>query len=235
MEDSSRLSQAVVERIRELILRGELRDGDKLPSERSLVEELGLSRSSVREALRILEAMQLIKVLPREGAYVEASAEMRAVLDTCITWLLENQDAIIEILDARAALDEKAAELVNHHEAQQPGYAAPIEQCINEMEAALEAEDLDKIVEADICFHLSIANLSRNGFLFHLSELLTPLFGESRKILFSLPGRAAKSIGEHRTILEAIQSNDPALARQAVRAHTESVKASFVRLNKQVE
>ncbi|MDB5056894.1 MAG: transcriptional regulator, GntR family [Chloroflexi bacterium] len=212
-----RVYSLVVEQIRALIDSGQLKPGDKLPNERSLAEQLGISRSSVREALSALEVLGVIHSRQGLGNYVANNAP---------TELPEEQfeDLIVkggpfEIIEARQLFEPGVAALaaVRRTDAD----LAAIWKCIEDMEAQL-ALGADAW-EPDWGFHVALANACHNPVITAIAELITQRVSGRLWLLMrehnyaSDPARPRLYLDSHRRIFEAIQRGDPRAAEEALR------------------
>lgn len=225
LESGSR-GDAVREQLLAAITRGEFRPGDKLPSESELVGEFGVSRVSVREGLRALQALGIIEVHHGRGSFVARGPGER-YLEPFSSWLQVHRDEIIDLTKVRGALDELAAA-----EAATAGSDSRIDEvaALHERFSAAAREPrppVDELVELDIAFHNAIAVASESSLLPGLLGELNTLFTESRRAAFALPGRAARSADEHATIVDAIRARDSGAAREAAAQHLRSTRTTF--------
>lgn len=214
-------SEEIRRQIDTAIRNGDFAPGERLPSERELVETFGVSRVSVREAIRSLEAVGLVTVHQGRGAFV---TDRRSGLgEPMARWLDIHRDEVLELLGVRGALDEYAGELaVEHHD---PKKVAAIAVANRAFADAVEAgASTETIVPLDIDFHMAIAEASGNRLLYDLLSDLHSYLAESRYLALVPEGRPAQSSSEHALILEAIQGRDAALARLATSRHIAGVR-----------
>lgn len=213
-------SAAVREQLAEAVRRGDYRPGDKLPSERELAEMFGVSRVSIREAIRSLEAIGLVEVKHGAGTMVVDPAQ-RATRDLT-RWMEVNRGEVLDLLLVRAALDELAGE-----EAAARGDAeaiAAIRAAHAAFNAAVAGDEIGRLAALDMSFHLAVAEAAGSELLRNLLAELHGHLAESRAVFFSPEGRAAHSAKEHGAILAAIERGDRARARRATKAHIASVR-----------
>ena len=202
-------SEEIRRQIEDAIRSGDFGPGERLPSERELVETFGVSRVSVREAIRSLEALGFVKVYQGRGVFV---ADRRSGLGEPIArWLDLHRDEVLELLGVRGALDEYAAQLaVENYE---PGKIAEIAAANEVFTTAVESSaPTEELVPLDIDFHIAIAEASGNRLLYDLLSDLHSYLAESRYLAFTPVGRPALSASEHALIVEAIKARDAALA-----------------------
>jgi GntR family transcriptional repressor for pyruvate dehydrogenase complex len=207
------------------IRHGDYPIGSKLPSERELTEMFGVSRVSVREGIRSLEAVGLVEVRHGDGCYVlDTTRKPRADL---LHWLRSNRDEVFEMLLVRGALDEVAAQQAATRGT--PAELAAVAAAHDAFLAAAEtgdvirAGDLDELVRRDITFHLAIADASGSGLLIDLLGELHQHLADARRAGFQPEGRVERAVREHSAILAALQAGDAVAARAAVATHISQV------------
>jgi GntR family transcriptional repressor for pyruvate dehydrogenase complex len=211
----------VREQLEQAIRRGDYLPGDRLPSERELSELFGVSRVSVREALRSLEALGFVEVRQGYGTVVldpasRASRDLRR-------WVELNRDEALDLLLVRGALDELAA---GEAARRQDEVAMAAMRRAHEAfaGAAEEQEPIDRLRELDIAFHIAVARASGSELLANLLTDLHDHLAESRSVGFRPPDRPRRSAQEHAAIVEAIESGDRAAAAAATATHIAHVR-----------
>lgn len=206
--DHKPLREIVADEIRDLILRGELKPGDRL-HETKIAQDLGVSRNPVREAIRALEATGLIEVTPRIGASVTE-------IDV---------DDLSQLLEVRSVLEAYAAQLAAKNRT--AADVQEIDRCLREGRAASEANDPVTAAECHRDFHLAIERASANG---HVERTVAPL-RDRTELVFSVLAdtRGMLSWDEHDAIRAAISDGDPAAAHDATLEHMASVIAELPR------
>lgn len=216
-------SAQVREQLEEAIRRGDYPPGDKLPSERELSEMFGVSRVSVREAVRSLEAIGLIDVRHGLGSVVTDPAA-RAGRDLR-RWVGLNRDEALDLLRVRGALDELAAE--DAAAAASPDAIAAIRAAHEAFADAAASGDPEQLKVLDVAFHEAIAAASGSNLLHNLLADLHEHLADSRSISFARPDRPAQSAAEHAAIVEAIEAGDGDAARRATKEHIERVRQTL--------
>jgi GntR family transcriptional repressor for pyruvate dehydrogenase complex len=196
--------------------------GSKLPPERELVEIFGVSRVSLREGIRSLEAVGLVEVRHGNGYFV-IDPSRRPTTDL-INWLGDHRTEVLEMLMVRGALDELAA-----REAARIADLAAIDVIRSAhaefmAEASLAAPDLDRLAELDIAFHLTIASASASSMLIDLLGELHQHLNQARRAGFEPKGRVDLASREHQAIFDAIEAGDERAAREAVAGHISQVR-----------
>jgi GntR family transcriptional repressor for pyruvate dehydrogenase complex len=200
----------IVRRIRS----GALKVGQKLPSERVLVEELRVSRTSLREALRSLESMGYIYSVTGSGNYVN-SVSIENVLSPLSAMVAQDNKFAADIIDVRLHLEVHMASLAAKNATKQQ--IAQIYSSILDMQS--EIEQGGNGIRGDNQFHLEIARASQNRAFAIILELVGELMAESRKATLDIPGQPAKSIEDHMAIFEAIHDGDCKKAAAAMEEH----------------
>jgi DNA-binding FadR family transcriptional regulator len=224
IERTSR-SELVREQLEDAITRGDFKPGDSLPSERELVEAFGVSRVSVREAIRSLEAVGLVEVYQGRGCFV-AKGPTDGYVGPFARWLEVHKDEVLDLLKVRGALDELAAESAAQRADTRS--LARVRKAHEAFSRAIENPDarLEHIVDLDIEFHLAIAEASGSKLMGHLLDDLNSHLHESRKIALSPTGRPQESAAEHSLIVRALLDGKPAEARAAAARHVAAVVAA---------
>jgi DNA-binding FadR family transcriptional regulator len=203
----------VSERFRAQIESGAWPRGSRIPGENQLATELGVSRGTVREALRSLSLTGLLEPRVGDGTYVRATNEISGVLVRD-----ELSASLTHVLDARAGIEAAAARLA----AQRPDPDS-----LTALSAALEsraaAGDLDAFVAADADFHRGVVVASGNPLLLRLYDAIAEVLTESIHQTATLP-EDHRILDAHVDVLEAIRAGDPEAASQASYALIETIK-----------
>jgi GntR family transcriptional regulator, transcriptional repressor for pyruvate dehydrogenase complex len=209
------LSGEVANRLTEAIRSGELAPGARLPAERELGVQFGVGRTSVREALRMLQATGLVTVRPGDGAFV---ANVSSANDRSFArWESLYHYRVEELFEARLAIEPLAAARAA---------SRADEDDVNSIAAALTAFeqgvnecDLAAMVLADDDFHGAIMLASRNRMFQAMLGVANHLSLESKRAGLSAPGRPPHVLAKHRAIFAAIAAGDSQAAESAMRDH----------------
>jgi GntR family transcriptional regulator, transcriptional repressor for pyruvate dehydrogenase complex len=214
----NRVHEEVAKQIERLILK-KLSPGDKLPGERELAELLGVSRSSIRDAIRRLELMGLVQ--PRQGAGTVVQEISAEALVTPLSNVIANKRQLVgELLDFRKMLEPPLAARAAKH--------ARLKE-IAEMEEILRRQDKrvrrgEAAIEEDTEFHYSIAMASGNSVVLKVLDVIMDMLRETRTRSLQTEGRPQKSFAGHRRILAAIKRGNAEAAELAMRQHIEDVE-----------
>lgn len=192
----------------------ELRPGDRIPAERVLVRQLGVSRSSMREALRVLSSLGLLEVREGRGTFV-AHDDGPLLEQALMASAIVGGQTARELHEVRAHIEPFAARLAATRASDEQ--LARIARSLEEQAAALDS--VDTFLEADVAFHLAIADAADNRFLVGLLRTVRALMMARMATLFATRQDMVPRLGEHRTIYEAISRRDPAVAEVAMAKH----------------
>jgi len=223
----TRIYEEVVSQIHDLIREGKLKAGDQLPSERELAETFKVSRSSVREALRALEAEGSVISRTGMGTFV-ADLPMESLVSTLATLLSKEKDALADIFEMRKLIEPEIASL-----AAERATSREIEQLKEILDKqAQEVKKGGTGVEADSEFHFTIGQATQNLALEKLVSALMDILSRSREESLQTPGRNEVSLESHLRILSAIESHDREAAREAMLHHIEQVEQNVLPIKK---
>jgi GntR family transcriptional regulator, transcriptional repressor for pyruvate dehydrogenase complex len=208
----------VARQIEGLILK-KLHPGDKLPPERELAEMFGVSRSSIRDAIRSLELMGLVE--PRQGAgTVVREISASSLFNPATTVPVRQRELISELLDFRIMIEPPLAARAATHAG--PEEITELEEILRRQEEKVQRGEMT--VEEDSEFHYNIAMASGNSVVLKVLDVLMDLLRETRERSLQREGRPQKSLAGHKRILAAIKRHDGPAAEAAMRHHIEDVE-----------
>lgn len=217
----TRLYEQIMAQLAELIRQGVLRPGDRLPPERDLAAQLGVSRASLREALQAIELRGL--VVRRQGAGTFVAQGSPDVLSEALERLAAEQHDLQDIFELRMLIEPPIAALAalraNEHDKER------LEAILREQEALVERGESPG--RTDEAFHSSLAEATHNSALLQLGAALMEVLAPSRQDRLQTPRRVRLSVESHRRILEAIKAGDAARARRAMEEHILQVDLSI--------
>jgi len=220
----TRVYEGVAQQIQRLIADGALKPGDRLPPERELVERFGVSRSSVRDAIRVLELIGL--VIPRQGeGTVVADVSADALVAPIASALVRKRELIAELLDVRKMIEPALAARAAARAT--PADVEKLEEVLDRQRRKTEAGE--PTVEEDTEFHYRIALAAGNSVVRKVLDVLMDLLRETRARSLQVSGRPQRSLAGHRRVLEAIRRGDAAAAERAVRLHLEDVERMILK------
>jgi GntR family transcriptional repressor for pyruvate dehydrogenase complex len=229
-----RIFEQAVEQIRELISSGALAVGEKLPAEAELSRQLGVSRSSVREALRVLEAEGLIEIRRGSGAFISTRPARDGRQGELLHWLAEREETFEQVIEVRETIEALTASLA--------AKVMSVEdldelRTILEQQASLckqldsdENTGFDTLAKLDAQFHLAVSAASGNDIAHEIISHLIPAFNEGNQAMLYLGRRAKNMLTEHRQILEALEAHDANAAAFSMCAHIRQVRKEIVEI-----
>ncbi len=210
----TRASEEIVGQVRDLITSGRLQIGDRLPAERDLAKTLQVGRSTVREAIRALESLGILEARPGEGTFLIANpADPQPDPITAHafkSW--ENQRKLFEV---RMVIEPDLAALAARRASFEQ--IVKMRQVLQEQEALVRAGDTG--IKADTTFHFLLAEAAANDILLRIMDSLMELLRETREASLQTGDRSIRSMRQHKAILRAIESRDPAAAEKRMREH----------------
>lgn len=225
---SEKLSSAVIRQIEQLILRGILRPGERLPPERELAERMNVSRPSLRDAIGALQDRGLLAARPGAGIFVAdvlGSAFAPALTDL----FARHDEAVFDYLSFRRDLEglaaERAARLASDTD------LAVVNTVFEKMEAAHPKRNSEEEARLDAQFHMAITEASHNVIMLHMMRSMYQLLRDgvfyNRQIMFKQRTTRQSLLDQHRAINDALQAREPDAARAAVHAHLDYVERAL--------
>lgn len=225
---SEKLSLAVVRQIESLILRGILRPGDRLPSERELSERMGVSRPSLREAVADLQDRGLL--VTRAGAGIFVADVLGSAFSPALVDLFRSHDeAVVDYVAFRRDMEGLAAERAARFGSDTD--LRVIDTIYQKMEAAHTKRDPSDESELDAHFHMAIIEASHNVIMLHMMRSMFDLLRGgvfyNRQAMFRQRTTREQLLSQHRAINIALQARDPAAARAAIESHLDYVRETL--------
>ncbi len=215
------VTDEAIDKIKAMIIAGELQPGDRLPPEQELSERLGLSRSSLREAVKALELVRVLDVRRGDGTYV-TSLEPQLLLEAVSFVVdLHNDSSVLEVFGVRRLLEPAAAAIAAARLS--GGELAAIESMVD---AVGEHTGVEALVDHDLAFHRAIVAGAGNAYLTSLVEGLAGTTVRAR-IWRGLTQENAvdRTVDEHRAIVAALRERDAELVRSLVTAHIAGIES----------
>lgn len=216
-----KIYEELVEQLVEAIVSGKAPPGTLLPSERELVDQFGVGRSSVREALFALQKMGLIALSNGERAVVIEPTPAAVVSELAgpVRYFLSRPSGARDFQNAREFLEAGLARHAAKHRSADD--LARLEAALAANQAALG--DIDRFIDTDVAFHDVIAEIAGNPIFTTLSSALSSWLRDQRAASVGRPGSPEAAIEAHAHIFEAIAASDPDAAEQAMRDHLNRV------------
>ena len=202
--------QSVINRLTDAMRAKELKPGDKIPPEPELAESLGVARSSVREAIKILTYLGVLESKRSEGTFV-CNGYKESMIDPMVYGIILNQDSFENLMELREMTEAGMMRLaIDHHDEEE---LIELEEILNEMKTAIEDPDdpVDAFFESDNRFHDKIAEMGKNPMADKINRVVRSLTYSLRLQTVSTmitTGREDELIETHRQLLEAIRKKD---------------------------
>src|SRR5580693_9386780 len=217
---TSRLYEQIVQQIEESVLNGSLKPGDQLPAERDLAQRLGVSRTAVREAVKTLREKGLVEAYSGRGTFITDGTSQAARQSFDLMVKIGQQEGSPHLAELRLILEPGIAALA----------AARVQEddliSLREAVAVMDRSQKNPAayIEADLDFHLALAEAVANPLILSLIDSIVGLLREQRIRIFKVEGGPQRGQFHHKRILEAMERRDPEMARCAMRAHLEQVR-----------
>jgi GntR family transcriptional regulator, transcriptional repressor for pyruvate dehydrogenase complex len=217
---TSRLYEQIVQQIEESIVKGSLKPGDQLPPERELAQRFGVSRTAVREAVKALREKGLVEAFSGRGTFITdgTTHAVRQSLDLMIK--IGQPEGFTHLAEVRAILEPEIAALAATRI--QDSELATMREAVAVMDRS--GQDPDAYIEADLDFHLALAEAAANPLILSLLDSIVGLLREQRLRIFNVPGGPARGQIHHKRILQAVERHDTQMAREAMREHLKQVR-----------
>ena len=214
------VTDEAIEKIKDMIVSGALQPGQRLPKEADLATDLGLSRNSLREAVKALSLMNILDVRQGDGTYV-TSLESPLLLEA-LSFIVDfhRDDQVLEFLAVRRILEPAAAAM-----AARTATAEQLAELRVVLDSAGPEDGIDKLIAADVEFHRRITFATGNRVLCSLLEgLTTPTMRARVWRGLTEPAALERTLAEHAAILEALESGDAEAARAWSTVHISNVE-----------
>lgn len=217
---STQVAEVILQALRD----GRYKPGDRLPSEREMAHQLGVSRPSVREAVAALQMVGVLRSRAGDGTYVGQASPLAN--QSRISELLRTGSSPSEVLDARQILETSAAMFAA--ERATPSDVAELKNAFQQLEEAIEATNFEAVVQANMLLHAAVVKATHNPIV---AEVLTPLvslMGDTlskymRQQLLTHERGDKELLAVHRKMVDAISTKKPTAAWKAMREHFQSV------------
>jgi GntR family transcriptional repressor for pyruvate dehydrogenase complex len=217
-----KLYEQVVGRIEKLVIDGHLKPGDRLPAERELSDQFGVSRTVIREAVKALQEKGLVEIRPGVGTFVHdgMSEIMRQSLGRMV--MIDQRRGLENLTQVREIFEPEIAALAAEN-------ATPVDiQAMQKAIAVMDASkrDVDAFITADHEFHQALANATQNKLIVGLIGSIVDLLAEQRRhIFFAGTGGADRGQEHHKRILQAVIIHDRRAARKSMIEHLQQVRS----------
>jgi GntR family transcriptional repressor for pyruvate dehydrogenase complex len=221
-----RIFEQAVGQIRTAILSGQYQPGTRLPTEANLSLLLGIGRSTVREAIRVLESEGMVEVRRGAGTFVAGKPPLAATRGEVLRWLSMREETVIQILEVRLGIEWLTVSLAAKNGTSElvQKLTGIIENQWEETRSSGGEPDVDRLADLDIQFHVAISQASRNAIAHEIVTQILPAFSDANRAILWVGKRIEQSIREHEAILKGIARHSSSQAEKAMRGHIERVK-----------
>ena len=210
------LVQSVIDQIVGLVRDGTLSPGDRLPTERDLMERLSVGRSTIREAVASLARMGLVEPFPGRGSTVKAPSVQSVIRPELLSVLL-NRSVTVDLLEVRELIEPAAAELSAHRATEED--LTELQASLDRCQVAYVAGEHTAVLSAEV--HLALARCAHNGVLVMFTESILGLLTERGDTLERIPGFTEWEMASHQRLIDAVRSGDGLRARHLMALHLE--------------
>ena len=223
-----KLSEIVVERLNAQIRSGELKSGEKLPTERALAESMGVSRTVIREAIRLMVDKNILELRNGRG-YVRQLTFDEIVTNICGS-IVPGQISLLEIMEVRTVLElyivKKAADNITEQQIEE------LQESIDKMDQLMKEGDKGSVEES--AFHRGLAEAAGNSALKSIYVLCEELFNSTQHFTWkgvqSVHGAPNTAVADHQAILDALKEHNANRAELLMQAHMDYAKKNLERL-----
>lgn len=227
---NKRVYEHVIEQIQDMIMEGALEKGDKLPSERGLSEQLGISRTSIREALRALEIIGLVESRQGEGNFIKGDIESSMLEPLSVMFVLSGGKPL-DILELRKIIEVESARLAAQRiDGDEKEELKEIMDGLRNAKSEIESSEFDKK------FHYMIAKCTGNylllNFLNVISSLMRDFIKSARWEILQANKEQGFLVNQHQAVCDAVVANDPPKAAVAMKEHIEYIYNVVEKLDK---
>lgn len=220
------ITETIINQIKEKILEGELKPGQKLPPERLLAESLSVGRTSVREAIRALQYMGILEVRCGEGTFL--TENMSLLSDHFVTSYIMQKYSLNELIEARKIIEGETVYLATKRSSKDEKQALQLI-----FETAIEVQDdVDAFLKADFNFHKKIAEMSHNSVLTEFFTAMRELTLEENRNVINKTGQRKKALSFHKEILNCILLSDADGARKTMLEHLQNLQETSEELSR---
>ncbi len=218
--NSKSMVQIVIDRLTGAIIEGELKPGDKIPTEPELAETFAVGRNTIREAVRILVAYGVLEIRRAEGTFVCSGFSAKIINPMIYNIILQKEDSYDDLIGLRKIVENGIMLLFMEQKPPQEVYTRLRERCDRLLrELAREPEDVERILEADIAFHQEVAGATNNSLVMIVHDVIVQLTRESRKKTIETviaKGDKEYLVFTHKNLLEKLNGDDIEALYQAV-------------------
>jgi GntR family transcriptional regulator, transcriptional repressor for pyruvate dehydrogenase complex len=210
------LVERVFEAMRNNILSGQYQDGERLAPQQMLGEQLGVSRTVIREALNKLAMVGLVDIRQGSGTFVLTS-RVGGVISPTLEVLLANKESMQELTETRYYLEQTIARLAAKRADE--AVIGKLTECVTNMEGCVDTGDTVGYAKYDLAFHMTLADASGNSVLAHILEVVRESMLRFMKDFTQIPGAPKTALEHHAAIVHAVTHHDTRAAEHRMEEH----------------
>ena len=214
-----RVSEEIIEQIRDLITSGRMKPGDRLPAERELAQAFSVGRSAVREAIRALESLGIVEARAGEGTFMATPPGSQG-RDPITGSLFQTWSTQRNLIEVRRVLEPGLAALAARRAT--PDQIAKMRAILDDQKGKVQAHE--SYMKEDTAFHYLVAEASGNAVLLRVADSLMELLQETRDASWKIGTRPAHSLRQHQAILQAIEARNSLVAERRMREHIREIE-----------
>lgn len=214
-ETKKYLYSTIIEKIRDMIRSGDLKPGDRLPPERKMADDFGVSRNSLRQAIQAMSERRLIESRHGDGNYISQSIDSSFFSDSIMDTITEQKDFLKDVIEFRQVMEPQIAFLAAGRIT--PGQIDSLKILVcDQHRAVIDNQDVDYL---DSAFHLKLAEYSGNKVIFQVMKTIRSILNETRSGWLQSYERRLSSVEGHLRIIDALDSRDSDKAFEAMEKH----------------
>jgi len=227
---TKKLSDFIIEEIKNRVIKGTLREGDKLPNQDEFAAELGVSRSSLREALQTLSLIGVIEQRPRRGTVIK-SGNPELWTGNIMPPLVSDHKSMLELIAARRHIELGTAEMAVTNATMSD--IQKMERLIKKMPTALKNNQVKEYTDLDLKFHYAVAVAAHNQYMLHMFITIRQLMGQFIMEAFSvLPDLLERSLAFHVNIYNGIRERNKKVVLMNMEKHIQDIENTLLNFYK---
>ena len=220
---STSICEVLVKELQTRIYEGVYKAGDRLPPERALLQEFNISRGSLREALKQLQMVGLLKIKQGSGIFVSEESAVQGMMEFFNSRLLVSRAEIVELMQVRKLIESEcaflAAKKATNNEIEE------LEKILQRMESMVNFPE--SFIKGDVAFHFQIAKMSRNSLFPKILDSIRSLLLNQQRAGLEIGGAIPRACKFHRKIYESVKSRHSRVSSQEMLAHLEDVEENL--------
>ncbi|KJS22145.1 MAG: hypothetical protein VR72_07260 [Clostridiaceae bacterium BRH_c20a] len=228
-KDPTSVYERILKELTAAIMHGDLKPGDKLPAERSLSEMMGVSRTSLREALKMLAAAGMVEIKHGQGVFITEKESTASILKDFANQNVIDSHTLKDLFELRKLLETQnaiwACQRADNEEIKKLNLL--VEKTLNALQDT--KDDLVILAKQDSEFHTLLAEATGNKVIVRVMHDLLDLMNDSRCQALSIPGRPFRSLNEHKEIVEALKLRDVEGVKGKMLYHLKNVEAELLK------